>query len=267
MQGGTTKRTRSSTTATLLLVLLGLTGAGCGGSSSPAPDVPAEAPAAESAAPPAAQAAAQPAQVADPPEFRSMGGEKSVTTFFITSRGVGRGGDLGGLAGADAHCQALAKAEGSGDHTWRAYLSTQATATQPAVHARDRIGKGPWYNADGFRIARDVEDLHGGTNGIDKENGVTERLDPINGVGDTPNRHDILTGSKPDGTAFDAADDATCGNWTASAGGHAQVGHHDRKGQGPSAGSWNSAHATRGCSQSDLERTGGAGLFYCFAID
>lgn len=203
----------------------------------------------------------------DPPEFRSMGGEKSVTTFFITSRGVGRGGDLGGLAGADAHCQALAKAEGSGDHTWRAYLSTQATSGASAVHARDRIGKGPWYNADGFRIARDVEELHGVTNGIDKDNGVTERLDPINGVGDTPNRHDVLTGSKSDGTAFDGPDDLTCGGWTSSDQGRAQVGHHDRKGQGATATSWNSAHATRGCSQSQLESTGGAGLFYCFAVD
>lgn len=203
----------------------------------------------------------------DAGEFRSMGGDKSVTTFFITSRGIGRGGDLGGLAGADAHCQALAKAEGSGDHTWRAYLSTHATTAAPAVNARDRIGTGPWYNADGFRIARNVEDLHGIANGIDKENGVTERLDPINGVGDTPNRHDILTGSKPDGTAFDAADDLTCGNWTSSDPGRAQLGHHDRNGDGPTAASWNSAHASRGCSQAQLESTGGAGLFYCFGID
>lgn len=196
-----------------------------------------------------------------------MGGEKSVTTFFVTSRGLGRGGDLGGLAGADAHCQALAKAEGSGDHTWRAYLSTRATSSGPVVHARDRIGTGPWYNADGFRIARNLEELHGARNGIDKENGVTERLDPVNGVGDTPNRHDILTGSKPDGTAFDGPDDLTCGNWTSSDRGRAQVGHHDRQGQGETAASWNSAHATRGCSQAQLESTGGAGLFYCFAID
>lgn len=216
---------------------------------------------------PAEGASTSAAPINDPPEFRSMGGEKSVTTFFITSRGSGRGGDLGGLVGADAHCQALAKAEGSGDHTWRAYLSTQATATAPAVHARDRIGKGPWYNADGVRIARDIEELHGASNGIDKDNGVTERLDPINGVGDTPNRHDILTGSKPDGTAFDGPDDLTCGNWTSSDRGRAQVGHHDREGQGATAASWNSAHATRGCSQSALESTGGAGLFYCFGID
>lgn len=223
------------------------------------------------AAPPGAATAASASNggtpASDPPEFRSMGGEKSVTTFFITSRGIGRGGDLGGLAGADAHCHALAKAEGSGDHTWRAYLSTQAAPGALAVHARDRIGTGPWYNADGFRIARDIEELHGGANGIDKDNGVTERLDPINGVGDTPNRHDILTGSKPDGTAFDGPDNLACGNWTSSGEGRAQVGHHDRQGQGATATSWNSAHATRGCSQSQLESTGGAGLFYCFAID
>ncbi|MGE3513007.1 MAG: hypothetical protein AB7N65_29440 [Vicinamibacterales bacterium] len=201
------------------------------------------------------------------PEYRSMGGEKSVMTFFITSRGVGRGGDLGGLAGADAHCQALAKAEGAGDHTWRAYLSASASGGSPAIHARDRIGAGPWYNADGFRIARNVEELHSASNGIDKENGTTERLDPVNGVGDTPNRHDILTGSRPDGTAFEPGEDHTCGNWTSSGTGQAQVGHHDRKGQGPAASSWNSAHLTRGCSQADLEGTGGAGLFYCFGID
>jgi len=206
-------------------------------------------------------------QEADAPEYRSMGGQKSVMTFFITSRGVGRGGDLGGLAGADAHCQALAKAEGAGDHTWRAYLSASASGSTPAVHARDRIGTGPWYNADGFRIARDVEELHSASNGIDKENGTTERLDPVNGVGDTPNRHDILTGSRPDGTAFEPGEDHTCGNWTSSGPGHAQVGHHDRKGQGQNASSWNSAHATRGCSQAELEGTGGAGLFYCFGID
>jgi hypothetical protein len=201
------------------------------------------------------------------PESLPMGGAKSVLSFFITSKGLGRGGDLGGLAGADAHCQALAKAEGSGDHTWRAYLSTTATATQPAVNARNRIGNGPWYNAEGFRIATDLGQLHGGENNINKENGVTERLDPVNGVGDTPNRHDILTGSRSDGTAFQGSDDFTCGNWTSSGAGRAQVGHHDRMGQGDSASSWNSAHPSRGCSQTDLESTGGGGLFYCFAID
>jgi len=196
-----------------------------------------------------------------------MGGAKSVTTFFATSKGVGRGGDLGGLAGADTHCQALAKAEGSGDHTWRAYLSTMATKTEPAVNARDRIGKGPWYNAQGDRIAANVQELHSGANKINKENAVTERGDPVNGVGDNPNMHDILTGSRPDGTGFEGNDDLTCGNWTSSGAGRAQVGHHDRMGQGDGTNSWNSAHPSRGCSQKDLISTGGAGLFYCFAID
>jgi hypothetical protein len=201
------------------------------------------------------------------PESLPMGGAKSVLSFFITGRGVGRGGDLGGLAGADAHCQALAKAEGSGDHTWRAYLSTTTTATEAAVNARDRIGKGPWYNAEGYRIATGLDQLHSGENRITKENGVTERLDPVNGVGDTPNMHDILTGSRPDGTAFPGSEDFTCGNWTSGGTGRAQVGHHDRKGQGEGATSWNSAHPSRGCSQEDLQATGGGGLFYCFAID
>jgi hypothetical protein len=195
-----------------------------------------------------------------------MGGAKSVTRFFVTSKGIGRGGDLGGLAGADAHCQALANAEGSGDHTWRAYLSTTATTTSPAVNARDRIGAGPWYNAGGDLVAANVADLHGAESKINKDTAVTERLDPVNGVGDTPNMHDILTGSRPDGTSFEGMD-LTCNNWTSSGAGRAQVGHHDRMGQGDAASSWNSAHASAGCSQHDLESTGGAGLFYCFAID
>ena len=198
---------------------------------------------------------------------RAMGEtKKSVTMFFVTSKGPGRGGDLGGLAGADAHCQALATAEGAGDHTWRAYLSTSAAAGQPAVHARDRIGKGPWYNSSGLLVAADLDDLHK-NNQFTKETAVTERLDEVNGVGDSPNMHDILTGSRPDGTAFPAADDLTCGNWTSSGAGRAQVGHHDRLGPGSAVSSWNSAHASRGCSQQDLVATGGAGLLYCFAID
>lgn len=203
----------------------------------------------------------------DVPEFKEMGGAQSVTSFFITSVGTGSGGDLGGLAGADAHCQALAAAEYAGDHTWRAYLSTVASDDQPAVNARDRIGNGPWYNAEGLLIAANIEALHGGDNRINKEKAATERLNPVNGVGDTPNRHDILTGSRADGTAFDGDDEYSCGNWTSSDAGRAQVGHHDRMGQGDGASSWNSAHVTRGCSQQDLESTGGAGLFYCFAID
>jgi hypothetical protein len=196
-----------------------------------------------------------------------MGGSKSVTRFFITSTGIGKGGDLGGLAGADAHCQILAKAEGAGDHTWRAYLSTMATANEPGVNARDRIGKGPWYNAEGYLIAANIEKLHSGENRIRKETAVTEKFGTVNGVGDTPNMHDILTGSRPDGTAFEGNQDLTCGNWTSSNQGRAQLGHHDRMGQGESANSWNSAHASRGCGQQDLQSTGGAGLFYCFAID
>jgi hypothetical protein len=202
-----------------------------------------------------------------PPSSLAMGGRKSVTTFFVTSRGLGRGGDLGGLAGADAHCQALADAEGSGDHTWRAYLSTSAAADQPAVSARDRIGTGPWYDAEGTLIAADVAELHGAGSKISKELAVTERLEPVNGAGDSPNMHDILTGSQADGTAFPAGENLTCGNWTSSAEGRAQVGHHDRRGGGDNPTSWNSAHPSRGCSQPDLVSTGGAGLFYCFGID
>ncbi|MBI2186985.1 MAG: DUF1554 domain-containing protein [Acidobacteria bacterium] len=201
------------------------------------------------------------------PQSIPMGGAKSVTRFFVTSKGLGRGGDLGGLAGADAHCQALAKAAGSGDHTWRAYLSTSATADRPAVNARDRIGKGPWYNSEGILVAANLDDLHSDNNKINKTTAVTENLDPVNGVGDTPNMHDILTGSQPDGTAFPPGEDLTCGNWTSSGTGRAQVGHHDRRGQGEGVNSWNSVHASRGCSPQDLEGTGGAGLFYCFAID
>ena len=213
-----------------------------------------------------ASAVALAARRSQAPGSRPMGGKKSVTTFFVTSKGPGRGGDLGGLAGADAHCQALAKTEGSGDHTWRAYLSTSASATVPAINARDRIGRGPWYNAEGTLIAADVESLHR-DNTLSKELAVTERLDQVNGVGDTPNMHDILTGSRPDGTAFPAGDDLTCGNWRSNGAGRAQVGHHDRRGQGTGVSSWNSAHASRGCSQPDLTATGGAGLFYCFATD
>lgn len=201
------------------------------------------------------------------PQSVPMGGAKSVTRFFVTSVGVGKGGDLGGLAGADAHCQALAKAEGSGDHSWRAYLSTTATQTAPAVNARDRIGTGPWYNAEGLLVAANIDQLHSAESKINKETAVTERLDTVSGVGDTPKMHDILTGSRPDGTAFEGSEDLTCGSWTSSAAGRAQVGHHDRMGQGAGANSWNSAHASRGCSQQDLQSTGGAGLFYCFAVD
>ena len=202
-----------------------------------------------------------PVSAQKPPASLQMGGKKSVTSFFITSRGPGRGGDLGGLAGADAHCQSLAKAEGSGDHTWRAYLSTMAAGGAAAVNARDRIGKGPWYNALGDRVALNVQDLHSDNNKIDLDNAVTERGDAV-----TLQMHDILTGSQADGTAYTGAADRTCANWTSSTRGAAQAGHHDRMGLGTDR-SWNSAHPTRGCSQQDFAATGGAGLFYCFAID
>lgn len=201
------------------------------------------------------------------PEFLEMGGAKSVTSFFITSVGPGNGGKLGGLSGADAHCQALAAAEYAGDHTWRAYLSTAAGNGQAAVHARDRIGSGPWYNAEGLLIATNIRELHSSNNRIDKNRAATERLNPVNGVGDTPNTHDMLTGSRQNGTAFTGTDDQTCNNWTSDDEGSAQVGHHDRLGQGDDSASWNSAHSTNGCSQQNLESSGGAGLFYCFAID
>jgi len=209
----------------------------------------------------------QPADAENVPESLPMGGAKSVMSVFITSVGSGRGADLGGLAGADAHCQSLAQAEGAGDHTWRAYLSTRATETEPAVNARDRIGSGPWYNAEGRLMAANVEQLHTDQNRIGKETAVTEKFDVVGGAGETSNMHDILTGSRPDGTSFEGNEDLTCGNWRSSTTGRAQVGHHDRMGQGEMADSWNSAHASRGCSQQDLQSTGGAGLFYCFAID
>jgi hypothetical protein len=190
-------------------------------------------------------------------------------TFFVTSVGSGKGADLGGLAGADAHCQQLAEAVG-GQGTWHAYLSTQASSGQSPVNARDRIGNGPWRNAQGVVIAADVADLHG-QNNLTKATALTEKGQPVNGRGDNPNMHDMLTGSQPDGTAFTGADDMTCGNWTKSgADGAAMLGHHDRMGLRDDAASrsWNSAHASRGgCSQTALQGTGGAGLFYCFAAD
>ncbi|QCO14153.1 hypothetical protein D3869_02280 [Azospirillum brasilense] len=191
-------------------------------------------------------------------------------SFFITSAGPGKGADLGGLEGADRHCRQLAQAVGAGGRDWKAYLSTQAADGRPAVNARDRIGAGPWQNAKGQVIARSVEDLHA-TNGLTKQTGLTETGETVKGRGDTPNTHDILTGSQPDGTAFAGAEDRTCGNWTRSgAEGAAMVGHHDRMGLGddPPAKSWNSSHLTRGgCSQDALKSTGGAGLLYCFAAD
>jgi hypothetical protein len=195
-------------------------------------------------------------------------------SFFITSAGPGNGANLGGLEGADKHCQSLATAAGAGNRTWRAYLSTQAAALNDAnaVHARDRIGSGPWHNAKGVMIAKNVEDLHSGSANVTKETALDEKGQMVNGRTEEPNRHDILTGSRPDGTAFPPSPpyaDMTCGNWTKDgAEGAAMTGHHDRAGPvGHSwATSWNSSHSTRdGCSQTALRGTGGDGLFYCFA--
>jgi len=189
-------------------------------------------------------------------------------SFFLTSAGPGDGANLGGLAGADAHCQSLAENAGAGGRTWRAYLSTSAADDAAAVNARDRIGAGPWVNANGVRVAESVDDLHSDGNKLSKENSISESGDVINGRGDSPNRHDILTGSDLDGRAFDDGADHTCRNWTYSgADGSAQVGHHDRTGGGANPTSWNNAHPSRGCGQADLQGTGGDGLFYCFAID
>jgi hypothetical protein len=189
-------------------------------------------------------------------------------SFFVTSVGKGDGANLGGLAGADAHCQALAAAAGRGSATWHAYLSTQGSG---AVSARDRIGGGPWYNARGQRVAQNLGDLHGDTidqarlgNALGKQFSLTEKGTAVNGVGDTPNQHDILTGTQPDGRGYSDGGDHTCNNWMGNGAGTAQLGHSDKQGGGNS--SWNSAHPSRGCSQPNLVSTGGAGLIYCFAV-
>ncbi len=206
----------------------------------------------------------------------------SLMTFFVTSEPIGDGGDLGGLEGADTHCQRLATAVGAGQKTWRAYLSTQARPGEPAVNARDRIGEGPWYYPKERildylerRLGRPLikSQIHGDTlleaqrgSNMSKQFALTEHGDLINGIGDPmPMRHDILTGSRPNGTAFPPGEDRTCNNWTSNDEGSAQVGHSDRIGNGNQ--SWNSSHATTGCSQEDLMSWGGVGLFYCFAID
>jgi hypothetical protein len=191
--------------------------------------------------------------------------------FFVTSVGVGKGADLGGLSGADAHCQKLASAVGAGHRTWRAYLSTQAVDGQPAVNARDRIGKGPWANAAGIIVANDVDTLELAQlgNNVHKKTAFTEKGEQMKGVGDSPNEHDIITGSKPDGTAYADAADHTCKNYTSSGEGTVRVGHFDRTNGGRNGGnvSWNSTHDSRGCSQENLVSTGGAGYFYCFAAE
>ena len=185
--------------------------------------------------------------------------------FFVTSVGLGNGGDLGGLEGADAHCTKLAEAAGTNNRVWRAYLSTQ-TPDKRGISARDRIGLGPWYNANGDLIASGIDDLHLSPN-IVKRTAVDENGKLVNGRGDRPNRHDILTGSMADGTAYFPREksDKTCSSWTSSTEGSAQLGHHDRHGGGNT--SWNSAHASRGCGEADLPKSGGAGLFYCFAAN
>ena len=206
--------------------------------------------------------AAQPAQA-------QSGG----TSFFLTSAGPGKGADLGGIEGADKHCQSLAQATGAGTKTWHAYLSTQAADGKPAVNAKDRIGKGPWQNVRGVVIAKDVADLHSAGNNLTKQTALSEKGDVINGRGDTPNRHDVLTGSQADGTAFAPETDRTCKNWTSSTQGAAMLGHSDRQGlrDDDASKSWNSSHPSRGpdggCSQNDLKTTGGDGLLYCFAIN
>ena len=195
---------------------------------------------------------------------------KGPMSFFVTSAGKGSGADLGGLEGADAHCNALAQAAGSKQTNWKAYLSTSpgpgATGAK-GVNARERIGKGPWYNAKGVMVAKSVSDLHSDKSNINKQTALDEKGNPIKGRGDTPNEHDILTGSDPMGMYSTAGGDTTCGNWTKSGDGSAIVGHHDRTGLNEfwHSKQWNSSHGSRGCSQDQLKASGGAGLLYCFA--
>ena len=214
---------------------------------------------------------ALPAQAQDKPKAKAAakkgGGDM---TFFVTSKGKGNGADLGGLEGADAHCNALAKEAGSKRTNWKAYLSTTQASGGPAgVDARTRVGKGPWRNAKGVVVAKNVADLHSPKVNINKKTALDEKGQPIKGRGDKPNEHDILTGSDPAGMYSTAGGDTTCGNWTKSAEGSAIVGHHDREGLADNrhSRSWNSAHGSRGCGQEDLQGTGGNGLFYCFATD
>lgn len=188
-------------------------------------------------------------------------------SFFITSSGPGDGANLGGLEGADQHCQRLAESIGAGDLTWRAYLSVSAEGNEKAVNARDRIGAGPWYNAKGMLVAMNVDELHSEHSKLSKGISLNEKGEMVNGRGDQPNMHDILTGSQPDGTAFSIEGDHTCMNWTSNGEGSAQVGHHDRQGGGSNPNSWNSAHGSSGCSQANLQSTGGNGLFYCFVAN
>ncbi len=209
--------------------------------------------------------------------FAMQPAQAQSASFFLTSAGPGKGADLGGIEGADKHCQSLAQAAGAGSKTWHAYLSTQAADGKAAVNAKDRIGKGPWQNVKGVVIAKDVADLHSAGNNLTKQTALSEKGDVINGRGDTPNRHDVLTGSQPDGTAFAPETDRTCKNWTSSTQGAAMMGHSDRIGlrDDDASKSWNSSHPSRsapnggdgGCSQADLKSTGGDGLLYCFAVN
>ncbi len=187
-------------------------------------------------------------------------------SFFLTSAGPGDGANLGGLAGADRHCSSLAAAASVSGKTWHAYLGQQAIEGKKAIHARDRIGKGPWVSAKGVVVATSVDDLHSDNNKLSKENSLTEKGAMVNGRGDTPNTHDILSGVGLDGRVSADTTDSTCRNWTSNAAGAASVGHHDRQGGGTNPTSWNNAHPSRGCSQDNLKASGGAGLFYCFAI-
>ena len=197
-----------------------------------------------------------------------MKGGSSSMGFFVSSTGSGKGADLGGLAGADKLCTSLATTAGYGNRTWRAYLSTVPVSGSAAVNARDRIGTGPWSNAKGVVVAQNVTELHG-VNNINKQTALTEKGEVVNGRGDTPNMHDILTGSQPDGTAIAGQVDSTCRNWTSSSEGAAMVGHHDRTGLDDSAPakSWNSSHQSRGCSLESLKATGGDARIYCFATN
>jgi|TARA_B110000967_G_scaffold185629_1_gene206094 hypothetical protein len=193
--------------------------------------------------------------------------EEDAMSFFITSVGSGDGADLGGLRGADRHCASLARAAGSRGKTWVAYLSAHETANSPRVNARERIGFGPWYNAANVQVASTLNNLHSDYMQLGKANSLTENGDTVNGRGDTPNEHDVLTGSSLSGRLIDDGSNHTCNNWTSSGEGSAQVGHFDRTGGGANPNSWNSAHGSRGCGQADLVATGGAGYFYCFAND
>jgi len=198
--------------------------------------------------------------------YSSQQNPNNEMSFFITSIGLGDGANLGGLEGADAHCQTLAESVGAGNKTWRAYLSASCTGV---VNARDRIGEGPWYNSNGILIATDIENLHG-ENNLNKETALNEKGEIINGRGDDPNRHDILTGSDFDGTLYvEGVNDTTCNNWLSNSDGSAMVGHHDRLGlrDDEASRSWTTSHLSRGCSQEALRSSGGDGLFYCFAID